>query len=249
LRNGLLTDEIEYEEFGSIGAACFNNDWKSMWRYNRKSEGQASCHTMQPPPDISSWRADRMKKDKELLLQNENKLSTKQLIAKYGLISIDYFPDKDKDNVTTDEKDSNVTTKPENNISNDVIVSTINNADITKIVQDDEHNENENVNENKENADSSLNNNTSNKLVVSDEINITHTLANVLIKLDNDCESLRTVDSNDGIPMSLSIPFGVDLTSKTFESLIDIAEKLAEEFYSVEPDANKDKDKKNTSIR
>jgi len=73
---------------------------------------------------------------------------------------------------------------------------------------------------------------TSDKIIVSDDMNSVHTLANVLIKLDNDCESLRTVDSNDGVPMGLSIPFGVDLTAKTFESLINIAEKLADEFYA-----------------
>eukprot|EP00485_Elphidium_margaritaceum_P016403 CAMPEP_0202724926 /NCGR_PEP_ID=MMETSP1385-20130828/177770_1 /ASSEMBLY_ACC=CAM_ASM_000861 /TAXON_ID=933848 /ORGANISM="Elphidium margaritaceum" /LENGTH=58 /DNA_ID=CAMNT_0049390733 /DNA_START=1 /DNA_END=173 /DNA_ORIENTATION=- len=37
---------------------------------------------------------------------------------------------------------------------------------------------------------------------------------------------------NEKMPMSLSLPFGVDLTSKTFELLLEIAEKLSGEFYA-----------------
>jgi len=241
LNTGLLTDEIEYDEFSSVGSACFNYDGKSMWHYNRKSEGQVSCHSMQPPTDISPWRADRMKRDKELL-QNENKLSIKQLIEKYGLIGIDYQPDKDKnkekDNIDNKEqKDSNIISSTIKT-TNELITSTINGIDLLKTPRDDEDNEND---EKKDDTDLLLNNDTPNKLVVSDDINSTHTLANVVIKLDSDYESLRSVDTNDGIPMSLSIPFGVDLASKTFESLIDIAEKLAEEFYSIDKDNKEEK--------
>ena len=64
------------------------------------------------------------------------------------------------------------------------------------------------------------------------------TLSNILIKLNADCESLRTVDSTEKKPLSLSIAFGVDLTSKTFECLLDIAEKLSKEFYSNKQDNN-----------
>ena len=29
LESGILTDELEYEEFGSVQSACFSKDWKS----------------------------------------------------------------------------------------------------------------------------------------------------------------------------------------------------------------------------
>ncbi|ETO25164.1 hypothetical protein RFI_11981 [Reticulomyxa filosa] len=73
---------------------------------------------------------------------------------------------------------------------------------------------------------------TGDTLELQDEVSATLALSNILVKIDNDCESLQTVDTLDSVPMSLSIPFGVDLTSQTFEALLEITERLADEFYA-----------------
>ena len=46
-------------------------------------------------------------------------------------------------------------------------------------------------------------------------------------------DTMCSVDESEEMPMSLSLPFGVDLCSSTMETLLEILEKLAEEFYSV----------------
>merc|ERR1712130_873839 len=62
--SGLLTDELEYNDFKNILCGTFVNDWKSMWIYT-KSAQHASCHTMAAPTTISRWRRQRMKTFKQ----------------------------------------------------------------------------------------------------------------------------------------------------------------------------------------
>ena len=176
--SGLLTDEIEYDDFQNILCGAFVSDCKSMWIYNKQSPF-ASCHSMSAPTTISRWRQQRMKYEQDNS-KSKKTLTIKQLATKqyYGLKNIDYFDDEE------DNKDA----------------------------QEDK------TNEEHENIEKG-------------SISNICALANLIIKLDEDTESLRSVDLNEKMPLSLSLPFGVDITEQTFETLLNIIEKLSDEFY------------------
>ena len=104
---GILTDEIEYDDFNKVLAAAFVGDAKSMWIYNGSSPN-ASCHSMAAPTDISRWRRRRMKYLK-VVDQAQLALTAKQLAAKqyYGLKNIDWFEDEGEDEEVDDDDEMN----------------------------------------------------------------------------------------------------------------------------------------------
>lgn len=102
---GLLTDELEYDDFGKVLAAAFVGDAKSMWIYSGSSPN-ASCHSMAAPTEISRWRRRRMKYVEDPAAASKRRpLTAKQLAAKqyYGLKHIDWFQDEDELNEEDDD--------------------------------------------------------------------------------------------------------------------------------------------------
>ncbi|ETO32281.1 vcbs repeat containing protein, partial [Reticulomyxa filosa] len=214
LDTGLLLDELEYEDFGNVESACFSSNGKHMWLLaGSVATSSSTCHTMQAPTTISQWRASRMQQ----LIEEAQQMTPKKLLKKYALPGVDALSVRSEKENTINLATIEETLDALQNTSASASVSA--SASASAIFN---------------NLISSGISSTPSGTVLRDEVSATLALANIIVKLDNDCEALRTVDTLEHVPMSLSIPFGVDLTTQTFESLLEIAERLTEEFYATE---------------
>ena len=242
MMTGLLIDEVQYDYFDEIVGLAFNKGGSTIWLYNKEKDNtDATLHSMSPPGNISKWREDRMQ-DEQLI--DDLKPTARGLLEFYPLQDVDFKLTKEQikqlklkeqnkmdltaimNSVTTN---GTVGNSNGNNLLNNIVTPYKEPSPSPQPFSTDDEIKNDNNNDNNNDEDTLLKPQT-------DEVDAIFALVNLIVKLDDDCETLNSVDSTEPPPYAFSIPFGVDLTSKNFLTLLECAENLSNEFYSNKPD-------------